>query len=149
MGNTFSVGINSHMAIVAFDKLMEFCEEYVKAVFDALYASIQNGTKEKPLGAPEFFEIRKKWALWLTQDMEEKLDGFEAAITKIGAEAQVYERDGVPAKNDRSIKIGLLSRICGLILAREGVPSCGTGRFPWLSRCGSRKNVWSPLESCC
>ena len=36
----------------------------------------------------------------------------------------------------------LLSRICGLILAPEAVPACDKARFPWLCRCGSRRNVW-------
>ncbi len=36
----------------------------------------------------------------------------------------------------------LLSRIYGLTLAPEAVPTCDKARFPWLCTCGNRKNVW-------
>src|ERR1035441_5050329 len=47
-----------------------------------------------------------------------------------------------------TLKLGLLSRICGLIPARVGVPRCDIGLFPSLRRYGSHRIVWLPLESC-
>jgi myo-inositol 2-dehydrogenase/D-chiro-inositol 1-dehydrogenase len=52
-------------------------------------------------------------------------------------------------KAGKHIYIGLLSRIYGLIPARGADRACDKGLFPWPGRCGSRTNVWSPLESCC
>jgi hypothetical protein len=102
--NAFSMGANSHMATVVFDKHIGFCEEYVQAVFNALYALIQEGTKEKPLDAEEFFKIRQKWALWLSREIETKLDRFEHDITKIGADAQVLDANGAPVSNEVGIR---------------------------------------------
>ena len=45
-------------------------------------------------------------------------------------------------------KLGLLSRICGLILAPEVFPSCDRGRFPLPRTCESHRIVWSPLGFC-
>jgi len=36
---------------------------------------------------------------------------------------------------------GLLSRICGLILVQEGVPTCDRARFPSLRRCETHRIV--------
>jgi hypothetical protein len=38
MQNAFAVGATSHMATVAFDKHIGFCEEYVEEMYKALYA---------------------------------------------------------------------------------------------------------------
>jgi hypothetical protein len=104
MQNAFSIGATSHMATVAFDKHIGFCEEYVEAMFSALYSLIQEGTKGKPLEARDFFRIRQKWALWLTHEIEIKLDRFERDIGKIGAEAQVLDANGAPLSDELSIK---------------------------------------------
>jgi len=102
--NAFSVGATSHMATVAFDKHIGFCEEYVNEMSEALHALIQDGRAEEPLDARRFSRIRQKWALWLTHEMENELDQFERKITLMGGEAQVFEADGAPASNESSIK---------------------------------------------
>ncbi len=102
--NAFSMGINSHMATVIFDKHMAFCEEYVEAASKALYALIQEGVKVSLLDAREFLKIRQKWSLWLTREIEDKLDRFEENIAKIGGEAQVLDANGDPPSNEKSIK---------------------------------------------
>ena len=43
MQNAFSLGATSHMAAVAFDKHIEFCEEYVAAVSNVLQSWNENG----------------------------------------------------------------------------------------------------------
>jgi hypothetical protein len=102
--NAFSMGATSHMATVAFDKHIGFCEEYVEAASKVLYTLIQEETKGKPLDPREFFGIRQKWALWLTPEIETKLDRFEHGITKIGVEAPGYEPGGVLGLSESTIK---------------------------------------------
>jgi hypothetical protein len=102
--NAFSMGTTSHMATVAFDKHIGFCEEYIEAMSNALNTLIQEGMKEKALGTSDFFRIRQKWALWLTPEMETKLDQFEQEITKIGGDAQVFDIAGAPLSNERSVR---------------------------------------------
>ena len=92
------------MATVAFDKHIGFCEAYIKEISKALYALIQHGGKQEPLDASRFFKIRQKWALWLTQEMENELDHFERRIVLIGGVAQVFGADGAPASNESSIR---------------------------------------------
>jgi len=102
--NAFSVGATSHMATVAFDKHIGFCEEYVKEMSEALNALVNDGRTEEPLDARRFSRVRQKWALWLTHEMENELDQFEHKITMIGGVAQVFEATGAPASNESSVK---------------------------------------------
>ena len=110
--NTFSVGATSHMAIVAFDKHICFCEEYVKEMSEALRSLIEDGSIEAALDVTRFFRIRQKWALWLTQEMENELDQFERNFTLMGGEARSYGVSG-PASNESSIKtmIAILRKV--------------------------------------
>jgi len=102
--NAFSVGATSHMATVAFDKHIGFCEEYVEEMYKALHALIQDGRTEEPLDRRRFSRIRQKWALWLTHEMENELDRFERKITQIvGGPAQDVDANGAPMSNERSI----------------------------------------------
>jgi len=99
----FSVGATSHMATVAFDKHIGFCEEYVEEVYKALHALIEGGRTEELLDLRRFSRIRQKWALWLTREIENKLDEFERKIPLMGGAARVFEDNGAPASNEHSI----------------------------------------------
>lgn len=96
MQNVFSMGANSHMATVVFDKHIGFCEEYIQAVSNALYALMQEGSNDKPLDSKEFFRIRQKWVLWLSHDIEFRLDRFERGV----ADAQGVDANGAPVPNE-------------------------------------------------
>jgi len=102
--NAFSVGATSHMATIAFDKHIGFCEEYVQEMSKALHTLIQGGKMEKPLDTRRFARIRRKWALWLTREIENELDRFERDIAQIGGAAQVLDANGAPVSNEGSIK---------------------------------------------
>lgn len=95
------------MAAVAFDKHIGFCEEYVDAMSEALQTLIQEGARS--LNISDFFRIRQKWALWLTREIEAKLDLFEVAISKIAAGAQIFDDNGFPVSNERSFKTVIAS----------------------------------------
>jgi len=98
------VGATSHMATIAFDKHIGFCEEYVEEMYKALSTLIERGRTEEPLDPRRFSRIRQKWALWLTHEIENKLDEFELTITQIiGGAARDVDADGVPVSNERSI----------------------------------------------
>jgi len=96
------------MATVAFDKHVAFCEEYLEEVYKALNTLIQDGTTEEPLDTSRFSLIRQKWALWLTDEIEDRLDQFERRIAQIiGGAAQDVNADGVAVSNERSISINI------------------------------------------
>jgi hypothetical protein len=104
MQNAFSMGATSHMATVAFNKYTDFCEEYAGEISRALYALIQEGPANRPRDAVDFSGIRQKWALWLTQDVEDELDRFEDGLLRLGADAQFFSADGSLEWNERNAK---------------------------------------------
>jgi hypothetical protein len=84
--NSFSIGATSHMAIVAFDKHVKFCEQYVAEMFGALTTLYQKGPTTKALDhSTELYQIRQKWSVWLTPALQAELEPFEDALRKIGA----------------------------------------------------------------
>ncbi|MGD1155991.1 MAG: hypothetical protein ABSA41_09200 [Terriglobia bacterium] len=88
--NTFSIGATSHMANVAFDKHVVFCEEYVAEMFKTLSTMFREGpTKEAVRHSDALYEIRRKWAVWLTPRVETELKRFEAAVREMGAHAEL------------------------------------------------------------
>jgi hypothetical protein len=91
--NAFSMGISSHMATTLFDKHICFCEEYVEAISNTLYSLVQEGNREQPLDVNVLFKIRQKWALWLNDDLEVKLNRFEHGYKEMGG-AQVFDAYG-------------------------------------------------------
>jgi|SRR5882724_7075925 len=97
--NRLTVGATSHMASVAFDKHVSFCEEYVAEVFSALETLYRKGPHEGILqNAGGLYGIRKKWAVWLTPEIERALEQFETKLRTIGANAQVVAQ--VPGEQD-------------------------------------------------
>jgi hypothetical protein len=86
--NRFTIGATSHMAGVAFDKHVEFCEQYAKHVNAALDTLFRRGPHQTVLeDANALMDTRKDWTIWLTPEVESKLLQFEGALRKIGANA--------------------------------------------------------------
>ncbi len=80
----------SHMASVAYDKHVSFCEEYLEALNKAVFELWRDGPNEKALqNAYTLRDIRDKHTAWLTRDIEEKLFPIEEALRKIGAGSHV------------------------------------------------------------
>jgi hypothetical protein len=145
--NAFSMGATSHMATVAFDKHIGFCEEYVEEMSKALDALIRDGI-EGPLSARKFFQIRQKWALWLTQEIETELDLFERAITQIGGAAQVLDANGSPVSNESSIKT-VIAYLRGVLRTEETHRAQRRTGYPFLRENSSRRvtPVATPLPN--
>lgn len=97
--NSLQIGATSHMAIVAFDRHVAFCEEYVKSMFQTLALLFQKGPCEEALaGASNLLAIRRQYFLWITPRLEAELEPFEAALRNIGSAAWLVEKvPGSPA----------------------------------------------------
>jgi cadmium resistance protein CadD (predicted permease) len=68
--NRFAVGAMSHMANVAFDKHVLFCEEYTTAAYGAMATLFRRGPHEDALvEASTLSDIRLKWTVWLAPDV--------------------------------------------------------------------------------
>ena len=88
--NRFSIGATSHMASVAFDKHVSFCEEYTAEMLKTLTTLMQKGpTKEALHHAFSLSEIRSRHTLWLTSKVGTELGRFEVALRKIGTDAML------------------------------------------------------------
>lgn len=80
----------SHMASVAYDKHVKFCEEYLEAVNKAVFELWAEGPNVKALGHANLLrDIRDRHTAWLTREIEEKLFPIEAALRQIGAGSHV------------------------------------------------------------
>lgn len=112
--NIFLMGATSHMATVAFDKHIGFCEEYLEATARALERLNEVGpSRQEPLDLQRFLVIRQKWALWLTDEIEGRLDTFESTIKAIAEGVPLVDGSGDPMSNERSVKtlIGSLRQL--------------------------------------
>ena len=86
--NRFVLGVSSHMANIAFDKHVEFCEEYIKEAHEALRTIFRDGPSSSALKhSTNLFDVREKFAVWMTSEIEKDLEPFETALRKMGASA--------------------------------------------------------------
>ena len=85
----FTLGAASHMANTAFDKHVRFCEKYMAEIHSFVITLFREGdTPEALKHAGNLYELRLKYAVWLTDNINEQLEKFESAIRKLGANAQ-------------------------------------------------------------
>lgn len=88
----FNLTVTSHMATVAFDKHVQFCEKYIEQMHTGLVKLFQDGpTQEALLFAVELSKIRKKFRTWLTKDIIDSVVPYEEALSDIGAKARFEE----------------------------------------------------------
>ncbi len=83
---SFTLGTTSHMANVAFDKHVEFCEKYMSEVHGTVATLFRQGPTQDALQhARRFAELKNEFAAWLPRDVVLDLEPFENAVNKIGA----------------------------------------------------------------
>jgi hypothetical protein len=100
----FNLGVTSHMAGVAFDKHVEFCEKYIAQMDEGLGQLFLEGpTGEAFSLAGKLSKIRSEFRAWLTEDIVERLLPYEKALTEIGASARLEEHLPVGEKRTRVI----------------------------------------------
>ena len=84
----FTLGAASHMANIAFDKHVDFCERYMSEIHDMVHTFFREGETEEALThARKLYALREQYATWLTDEINSNLDKFESTIRKIGSEA--------------------------------------------------------------
>lgn len=85
----FDIGATSHMANMAFDKHVAFCEEYMQEVHSTIDAFFRNGLLVEVLGhVKKSVALRKKYAAWLTDDINIGLEPYEKVVGEIGIGAE-------------------------------------------------------------
>ena len=80
----FVLGITSHMANVAFDRHVDFCEKYITQTQETLSTLFREGpTRQGFELSAKLAGIRLSFQTWLTSDIQNKILPFENALTKI------------------------------------------------------------------
>jgi hypothetical protein len=121
----FALGTSSHMANVAFDKHVEFCESYVQEVFATLETLFKSGPSAEALQhAFKLAEQRRKFALWLTPQIEAQLQEFEKALRGIGAD-EWYLRNAERIENRHDVVERLYKKLADVLGAEN------TGANEW------------------
>ncbi len=116
--NRFSLGASSHMANVAFDKHVQFSEEYAEEVHKALTTLFREGpTPEVLQHTGALYTLQQKYAVWLTSKVETELETFESALRRIGANAG-YVRDA-PSAEDRQQRLNAMYRTFAEVMGFE------------------------------
>lgn len=88
----FNLGSASHMANVAFDKHVEFCEEYMAAVQGMVTGLYGMGpTKEIKNFLNKLQSIRIRFAVWLDEEISSELNSFENVLQKIYSLSEYIE----------------------------------------------------------
>jgi hypothetical protein len=102
---TFDLGTTTHMANVAFDKHVLFCEEYMKEMQNAVLTLFREGPSSTGMSlASNLLQIRINHAAWLTNEIDTNLEPFEQALREIGADAEFYKNDPAGANETGSVK---------------------------------------------
>lgn len=100
----FNLGVTSHMAKVAFDKHVEFCEEYITRIDQGLPKLFREGpTKDTISLAVELSSIRSKFRTWLTEDIIAKVKPYEKALTSIAADDTLLEHLGIGDRRNKVV----------------------------------------------
>ena len=118
----FDIAITSHMANVAYDKHVAFCEEYVDEMQKAFTTIWKEGFSVNLLGhASALYQVQRKHSAWLTTEIENGLDVFESALRKIGAHARHYKDDPSSANATGAVREGhnLLEQVFGFKVGGE------------------------------
>lgn len=99
----FSLGTTSHMANMAFDKHVDFCEQYMKEVHETVVTLFREGPTEKAFKhVARFVELQRQYAAWIPKDVALALEPFENALNKISALSHLVEALRGTGDQDRS-----------------------------------------------
>jgi len=101
--NEFTISISSHMANVAFDKHVLFCEEYISAINNGMPKLFTDGPSASSGDvAEDLKKVRLKYATWVTKEIKDQLLPFEEALSKVDLNHLIIKN--IP-KGDRKNKL--------------------------------------------
>ena len=119
--HSFTVAATSHMSTVVFNKHVDFCEAYLKALQDLLGNLLAEGPKKKAREHLQpLYEVRRNYRLWISSSVAGKLDEFESKVARMAASLGLWEaRQGTnnyEAGDDRHLDKAyeLFSEIMGM-----------------------------------
>lgn len=123
----FSLGATSHMSTVAFDKHVEFCEEYMSEVHETMAILFREGPTEEAMGcAHKLFALKRKFAAWVPKSVALQLEPFEKAINEIGAKTYLVHalQDPKDLKRSKALdeSYNIFANVMGIDKLNEDAP---------------------------
>jgi len=113
----FALGTASHMAEVAYDKHVAFCEEYMVRVQSGFQELLKEGATQNALNiGGDLVRIRFKHATWLTSKLEEELKPYEMGLIIMGAKMSELKLSELPVGEQRTKLVEEIYKIFGLIM---------------------------------
>lgn len=113
----FALGTASHMATVAYNKHVIFCECYMNRVQKGFQELLREGPSENAMNiGSDLVRIRKEHSCWLTKEIEKGLEPFEHALIKIGAKENYLKNSKLEIKEQRERIVSDIFHSFGLIL---------------------------------
>jgi hypothetical protein len=112
----FILGTASHMAEVAYDRHVLFCEEYVERLQRGLQEIYRDGASKNSMDiGRQLVNIRQKYSAWLTKKIEDDLRPIEEALIEIGAKEHLLDYQGVGEERNKTVErvYSLLDQILG------------------------------------
>ena len=112
-----SLFAGSHYATKVYDKQLDFCEHYWGLTLEILKKlRRENATQSDVDDANRLYTYRMEKAIWLTEDMNLSLEGFEQALRSQGAAS--FKLEHMPVGEERSRLVNLeTERFLGIIQA--------------------------------
>jgi hypothetical protein len=90
--HAFAVAATSHMSTIVFNKHVEFCEDYMKALQELLGHLFAKGPTKKAVEHLEpLYDVRRKHRLWISASVAGALDEFESKVLRIAGSIGIWE----------------------------------------------------------
>lgn len=91
---SFALGASSHIANTTFDKYVEFADTYYKVLLEERLNLMRDGASPGALKSGfNLGEVRRRYALWLSKEINDQLKTFEEKLIRIGAKEKYLERE--------------------------------------------------------
>ncbi|MDH5442223.1 MAG: hypothetical protein OEX08_01305 [Candidatus Nomurabacteria bacterium] len=116
----FILGTASHMAEVAYNKHVKFCEEYIERIEKARQELFRVGPTKKSIEiGRDLVNIRQRHSPWLTKDIERGLKPFEGVLIEMGAKEGLLNSGALPIGEKRARVVEKVYKSFGLVLGHD------------------------------
>jgi hypothetical protein len=104
-----SLFAGSHYASRIYDKQIEFCEGYWSKALEIVKDLYREAETPKLVDkANQLYTYRMEQAIWLTEDMNLALEGFEKAVRGLGVDSHMLGH--LPVGTERSARVGRMTK---------------------------------------
>jgi hypothetical protein len=117
----FILSTSSHVADVAYDKHVLFCEAYIQRIQKGRQELFREGASPLAMSiGRDLVVIRQEHSAWLTDEIESQLKPFENALIEIGAQEHYLEMTAGQGMDEKKKEIiDKIYKSFGLVMGHE------------------------------